>query len=60
MGYTPKSQRGKKKLDEREELINKIEGAIGSLKSVPWSEVSTEDLQKLWSGIRYYAKSSPP
>lgn len=39
----------------REELISEIEGYTGSLLSVPWSRVSTEDLIKLRNTFRYHS-----
>lgn len=32
---------------DRETLVERIEGFTGSLKSVPWSKVSKEDMVKL-------------
>ena len=51
--YVPKSKRGKteKELDLREKLIERIEGIVGTLESVPWSKVSTEDMRKLLSTL---------
>lgn len=39
-------------IEDREELIEGIEGYTGSLKSVPYSEISTRDLQVLYYTIR--------
>ena len=36
---------------ERERLICIIEGIVGTLKSIPYSEISTEDLKKLATAL---------
>jgi len=46
------SQMKELKQAHREELIERIEGITGSLKSVPWSQVSTKDLNKLLGALR--------
>ena len=37
---------------DRETLVNRIEGITGSLKSVPWSKVTKEDLITLYMTLR--------
>ena len=41
----------KKERYEREEMIQRIEGLAGTMRSVPWSKISTEDLRKLFSMV---------
>lgn len=38
--------------ENREQLIEKIEGYTGSLRSIPWHSVSTEDIVKLYNTLR--------
>jgi hypothetical protein len=38
--------------DAREKLISKIEGYTGTLESVPYSKITTEDLQKILDALQ--------
>lgn len=41
-----------KDLDVREKLISQIEGHTGTLESVPYSKISTEDLRKILAAFK--------
>ncbi len=38
-------------IDKREYLMSRIEGMAGTLHSVPWDKISTEDMQKLYDAL---------
>ena len=38
----------KEEYDYREKMIARIEGIVGSMETIPWSEISTEDMEKLF------------
>ena len=39
-------------IEKREKLISKIEGITGSLLSVPYNLISTEDLEKIYNALK--------
>ena len=50
----PKSNRmyGMDAPTDREKLISQIEGFTGTLESVPYNKISTEDLQKILAALK--------
>ena len=42
----------KEEYDYREEMIARIEGMVGYLETMPWNELSTKDIEKLFLNLK--------
>jgi hypothetical protein len=50
-GSNQKARRVEDELRAREKMIDRIEGYFGALESIPYSEITTEDLKKIYDTL---------
>lgn len=49
-------QRSERELSQREKIIQELEGLTGTLDSVPYAAIDTNDLLKILNTINYYRR----